>query len=91
MSNAKQIVTDYIKNLFADEVEGQHYRLEDMPLLPGGTTVVGIDDNSLPVLYYYDFLRNEIVERIDGGHEVRISLFAATGNDPMGYYPGGLD
>lgn len=84
---AKEKVMAYVNSVFElDKDYGDGLRVEDFPMLPGGTKVL---DNEGEILYFYDVLKDEIVEQ-QNGEETRIPLFTITKNDPKGYYPGGL-
>lgn len=84
---AKEKVMLYVNSIFElDKDYGDGLRVEDFPLLPGGTKVI---DDETEILFFYDVLADQIIERQEG-EERRIPLFTVTNNDPKGYYPGGL-
>lgn len=84
----KEKVMQYITPIWGlNESFDDGLRLEDFPLLPGGTKVIDMDGE---VLYYFDLIKNEIVERGEDGFEMRVPWFVVSGDDPKGYYPGGL-
>lgn len=65
-----------------------HYdRLEVVPVLPGGTMVYMPDGK---VCVSYDVLNNWILETFEDGTEKRTPWFLVLGDDPQGYYPGGM-
>lgn len=51
--------------------------IEDVPLFPGGIRVI---DEDGWVLYYYDFMKNEIVEESSVGFKNRIPFYMVEGN-----------
>lgn len=83
----KEIVMKHVNEIWElDKQYDDGLKVEDFPMLPGGTRIMDKDGE---VLYFYDLLKQEIVERSAAG-EVRTPLYLVTKSDPMGYYPGGL-
>lgn len=91
MKNAKKIVMAYITTTFEldnpefnDDNEEWGFRLEDFPLMPGGTKVIDSDGE---ILYYYDFVKDEIVE-VQDGEETRYPCWTMDKDKMEKYYPG---
>lgn len=87
--SARDKVKFFLDKLFEiEENVDSILRVEEYPLYPGGIRVF---DRNGEFVYWYDFLKNEIVE-IDhlGTERQRIPWFVIAEEDPNNYYPGGF-
>ncbi|GIP38583.1 hypothetical protein J31TS4_18630 [Paenibacillus sp. J31TS4] len=82
---AKEKVFRFLEERF--DLTSTKFAVTDCPAFPGGTR---IESNKITLIFYYDFIRNEIVEVVNGVESARTPYFVIERSDPMGYYPAGI-